>query len=326
LNPEIGRRWTVLSALQMLPLVLLAAAVILVTGCTPAPQTTETIELDPQQLDGDAAYQEVAKFLEVGRRDSGTPGAKLAAEYLATRLKQFKLSAQIDEFIDITPLGETTFYNVIGRRPGTRDGIIILASHFDTKCDIQPEFQGANDSGSSTGLLLELARLLIRSAYSGPEIWFVFFDGEECINKYGPRDGLHGSRYLAETLEKNGLAKNVQAMILLDMIGDCDLTITIPRNSTPELVSYVFQTARDQGARNNFALYPFEVLDDHVPFLSAGIPAVNLIDFHYGSKPGLNDYWHTAGDSIEHVCPQSLETVGRVVLGVLNRICGANEK
>jgi glutaminyl-peptide cyclotransferase len=148
----------------------------------------------------------------------------------------------------------------------------------------------------------------------------VFFDGEECMTHYGLSDGLHGSRHLAKRLIDAGRAGDIQAMILLDMIGDRDLTVTIPRNSTPALIAAFFEASREDGAREKFSLFPLQIGDDHDPFFSAGIPAIDIIDFHYGSAPGRNDYWHTEADRIDKISAESLGVVGRIVLRVLNRL------
>ena len=202
----------------------------------------------------------------------------------------------------------------------------MLGSHYDTKSGIAG-FEGANDSGSSTGLLLELARALKRDAPHGMEIRFAFFDGEECLVEYGPNDGFHGSRHLAEAMEADGSLSNVAAMILLDMVGDRDLTVTIPRNGTPWLAALAFEAARAEGARKHFQLYPYAVGDDHEAFFRRGVPAIDLIDFHFGSAPGQNDYWHTAADAMDKVSAESLGLVGRVAARMAETILrGAEEK
>ena len=136
----------------------------------------------------------------------------------------------------------------------------------------------------------------------------------------GANDGLHGSRHLAGQLVEQGRAAKVQAFILADMIGDKDLNVTIPQNSTPALISLVFKAATAGGTRASFSMYPYSVLDDHQPFLEKGIPAIDLIDFQYGSAPRLNDYWHTPNDTLDKLSGASLEVVGQVILRVLNEL------
>ena len=271
-------------------------------------------------FDANRAYTEVKDFCELGPRVSGTEGAKRAALYLSNRLTEIGIPNEIDEFQDQSAGQKRFFHNVLGTLKGKSDGLIILASHYDTKGGINDSFTGANDSGSSTGLLLELARTLSRLPESECGFIFAFFDGEECVNNYGVSDGLHGSRRMAETLVKNATVGNIKAVIVLDMIGDRDLTVTIPRNSTPELKSLVFEAAHEAGVRNKFSLYRTAILDDHVPFLEKGIPAIDIIDFEFGSSPGKNDYWHTDQDTLDKISPASLKAIGSVTLIMLRKL------
>ena len=280
-------------------------------------------QLDPAAFDGARALEEARGLVELGPRDAATPGAETAARHLADRLKAVGVEASLDEFTEMSPKGEVAFRNVIGRLPGRGEGLVLIASHYDTKSGLGDGFVGANDSASSSGALLELARV----AAAGPdlpfEVQFVFFDGEECMAHYGPSDGLHGSRHMAKKIVGEGRTGEIRAMILLDMVGDKDLTITIPRNSTPSLISAVFDAAREDGSRDKFSLFPLQIGDDHDPFFSAGIPAIDIIDFYYGSAPGRNDYWHTEEDRMDKLSAESLGTVGRVVLRVVNQLAAA---
>jgi glutaminyl-peptide cyclotransferase len=277
---------------------------------------------DPAGLNGSKALHEVTQFVQLGPRDSGTPGAKVAAEYLARRLKEIGLDADIDEFTDRTPSGETKFRNVTGRLIGNSPGLIILVSHYDTKSGISDDFSGANDSGSSTGLLLALARFYKQSDWQGPSLFFSFVDGEECMKNYGRHDGLHGSRRQAAVLTEGRLSADVKAVIVLDMIGDRDLQVTIPRNCDPGLRRLALQCAHDEGVRPQFSLLRSAMTDDHVPFLEAGMPAIDLIDFQFGSAPGKNDYWHTPQDTLDKLSPDSLQLVGRVTIRMINGLSG----
>jgi Zn-dependent M28 family amino/carboxypeptidase len=168
------------------------------------------------------------------------------------------------------------------------------------------------------GVLLALAPILKTGTKERPSVMLAFLDGEECQVAYGPNDGLHGSRHLVAGLVASGRARTVRAMILLDMVGDRNLNVAIPRNGTPELITAAFKAAEANGVREKFSLAGHAVLDDHQPFLDAGMPAVDLIDFDYGSGPGVNDYWHTPADTLDKLSPASLEIVGRVVLRMLN--------
>ena len=299
------------------PLVL----AVFLAGCRPSPRPpAPRASYDPATLQGARAMKEVTQFLSVGPRPSGSSGAQRAAGYLAARLEQYGLSVSVDEFREASGNTNVLFRNVLGTVTGQSDRTIILASHYDTKAGISPGFIGANDSGSSTGLLLELARLLAGIPAHSHTIVCAFLDGEECAVRYGPHDGLHGSRRLAGQISGPSSRREIVAVIVLDMVGDRNLSVTIPRNSSPELVSMAFQAARDHGVRSMFSLAATDILDDHVPFRKAGIPAIDIIDFQFGSVPGKNDYWHTDQDTIDKISEESLEIVGRVTLGMLNRL------
>ena len=306
---------------------LLAALIGFLTGCdrSPTPPVPPVKPAsapgipDPGAFQATSAWAYVEGLVAIRPRDAGTPGARRAAQWIYDTLATFGYEPELDSFDDPIPAGTATFHNVIARLPGTGSGIILLISHFDTKNGIGPDFQGANDSGSSTGVLLELARRFAGNR-PGPSIWFAFVDGEECRTAYGPHDGLHGSRRLARELRETDIASTVSAVIVLDMIGDRDLTVNVPANGTPYLVALAFRAATEAGIRPRFRLYDHAVLDDHVPFMEAGMPAINLIDFEYGSRPGANDYWHTMEDSLDKLSVQSLEHIGRTTIRMIQTL------
>ena len=304
---------------------LLAGFLLGVFGCRPSPLPKGLAfkPLAPRVLNADNAFAEACALVKLGLRDAGTPGARRAAGHLLIRLQAMGVQASLDAFTDETPDGQTTFWNVMGVIPaaGRRAAQapwIFLGSHFDTKSGLGNSFEGANDSASSSGLLLELARVLQAAGPLPVNIGIAFFDGEECRHSYAARDGLHGSRHAAQALCLNRRAGQVRAVIILDMIGDKDLNVTIPRNSTSDLVSRVFRAAAAEKVRNQFELMSGSLLDDHQPFLEAGMPSVVLIDFEYGSSPGRNNYWHTPQDTLDKLSAESLGVVGRVVIRVLN--------
>ena len=281
---------------------------LLLTGCGSA---------DSSAFDGTKAFVETEELVAIRPRDAGTAGARRAAVHLESRLKALGCTTTIDTFPEETPTGKLFFNNVLGRLPGKTKRLIVIGSHFDTKSGISPDFQGANDSGSSSGVLLELARVLAEKAPLESEFLFAFFDGEECRVEYGPADGLHGSRRLAQQLFDSGGAEFVEAVIILDMVGDKNLNVTIPRNSSRELVKELFFAAHQQGVRSVFSLSKGSIVDDHVPFLLAGMPAIDVIDFEFGSAPGLNDYWHTLEDSMDKLSAESMQMIGDTVLQMI---------
>lgn len=288
-------------------------------GCAPeqAPAPESAPLPSPSDFSGERALYEVTSLVALGPRDAMTDGARAAAVYLRDRLQKLGVAADIDTFVDRTPRGHQPFRNVIGTVPGAQPGLILLGAHYDTKSGLGSGFQGANDSGSGCGVLLEIARVLARTNWPGPGIQFVFFDGEEALRNYGASDGLHGSRHHAARLVREGRARSVLGVVVLDMVGDRDLNVVLPRNGTPALAARVLKAAQAEGVRSRFSLYAHEIGDDHEPFLQAGMPAVDLIDFTYGSAPGRNDYWHTPADTLDKLGAESLATVGRVVLRLL---------
>lgn len=303
-----------------LALTLILAGILLSAGCTEPTVPAAFEPLEPSALSEASALEEVEAFVALGPRTPGSPGAALAASYLKQRLDASGFKTEVDTFKDSAPGGTQTFRNVIATSDGPSDRIVVLVSHFDTKADISDDFIGANDSGSSTGLLLALAPILKHGVGGRLQIKLVFVDGEECLHSYGPNDGLHGSRRMASVLKNSPLKDSIEAVIVVDMIGDRDLNVSIPRNVSPLLAPLVFQCAEDEGIRDTFSLFKSAILDDHVPFLDAGFHAIDLIDFHFGSAPGKNDYWHTPEDSMDKLSAESLGKVGRVVIRMLNSI------
>jgi Zn-dependent M28 family amino/carboxypeptidase len=298
------------------------AASLLFMGCkkeTPvshvvAPRLAFTAE------HGTNALAQVSAFVQACTpRDSMTPGAERSAQWLKDKLVSSGLKhATIDTFMDKTPQGDQSFHNVEAIIPGQTARTILLLSHFDTKSGIAPSFQGANDGASSTGLLLELARIIAASGTPRYTIQVAFLDGEECKVTFDTQDGLHGSRHLSRKLKQQ--KKDIAAVILMDMIGDRDLHIQLPHNGTGALRAGALRAADATGDRDHIAPYDGVILDDHQPFLDEGFPAVDLIDFEYGDSPGKNNYWHTPNDTLDKLSEKSLTITGRIVLEMINQL------
>ena len=305
-------------------LCLSAALLFLTSSCGPAPASPPpppkpSATIPFTAANGASALARVVALCALGPRNAGTPGNERAAQWLAAELQKEGLESRIDTFTNETPSGTLVCHNVLASIPSCATGeCIVLLSHFDTKTGISTNFIGANDGGSSTGLLLEFAHVLRHSPLRQCNVLFGFLDGEECRVQYGPHDGFHGSRRLAAQLASK--TREVRAVILLDMIGDRDLTVTLPANGSPQLTQLVLESANKAGVREKFQLAEGRVLDDHQAFLEAGFPAVDLIDFVYGSAPGLNDYWHTPADTLDKISDASLTAVGQVVAEMLGQL------
>lgn len=300
--------------------ILAMGLILLLAACRRPAAPLPPSQLVPEHFSGDVALREAEDFLRVGPRVAGTAGANAAADYLYRRLADKGLDPSIDVFSEQTAAGQKTFRNVTAVVPGTGTGIVVLASHYDTKSGIADDFVGANDSGSSTAVLLTIADLLTNRPPLRPTVVLAFLDGEECVRSYAANDGLHGSRRLLHRMTGRGELRHIKAFILLDMVGDRHLSVTLPANTTPELAALTFAAARAEGVRLRFCRWDRDILDDHVPFLEAGVPAIDLIDFDYGSAPGRNDYWHTAKDTVDKLSPESLQIIGRVTIRMLNAL------
>lgn len=274
----------------------------------------------PPTVDGDRAMQYVKEIVKFGPRPLGSPNHKKVEDFISSRLK----GAQVEDdiFTADTPEGKFPVHNIIAKYPGAKDGIIIIASHYDTNYPLRnTSFVGANDGASSSGLLLELANHLRGKQRDGYSIWLVWDDAEEAMKPDGSggqpnempfsADSLYGITHLAEKWQADGTLKKVKAFILTDMIGDSDLNIEHETNSTPWLEDVVYEAAKRLGYQSHFFGRQLEVGDDHLPFVKRGVPSVDLIDFSYGYNVA---YWHTTEDTIDKLSPRSLQIVGNVVL------------
>jgi Zn-dependent M28 family amino/carboxypeptidase len=265
---------------------------------------------DAPRVDGAAALRHVERLVAIGPRVAGTPGGERARAYITGELKKLGVTAEVRAFEADTPHGRRRMANVVAVVPGRRPDVILLGGHYDTKHYTELRFVGANDGGSSAGLLLELTRRLAAwpREYT---YWIVWFDGEEAFVSWTPTDSLYGSRRLAAELAREG--RLPRAVIIVDMIGDRDLGILRDTYSTPWLRDIVWASAARLGHGRHFLATEMAVEDDHAPFLRAGVPGLLLIDFDYPP-------WHTAGDTLDKVSAQSLAVVGDVVLDALPSI------
>jgi Zn-dependent M28 family amino/carboxypeptidase len=250
----------------------------------------------------------VRDLVAFGRRAPGSEGMKKQQAYIRQKLKGDQLEE--DAFTAQTPAGKFELRNLIAKYPGTTNDIIVVASHYDTNYPLK-NYVGANDGGSSTAMLLELANQLRGQKRNGPAIWLVWFDGEEAFQKWSDADSLYGSRHLAEKWKADGTAKRIKAFLLLDMIGDKDLNIDWDANSTDSLRAVVEQATQNLAVRSHFFRRQTSIEDDHVPFARIGVPVVDLIDLDYGYN---NVFHHTSEDTIDKLSPKSLQIVGDVVL------------
>lgn len=292
-----------------------------------SPKTTNDSAPVPA-FNGTRAFADLKHLVSFGPRTAGSEELAKSRQWILGQLSQAGLKPEEDKFTATTPVGNLEMSNVIVRFPGASPDVVIVCGHYDTKRFDNFRFVGANDAGSSAALVLELARELVNRHFPYT-LWLVFFDGEEAERQqWSNDDSTYGSKHLAAKLSSEGELNRVKALILVDMIGDAKLDIRRDPTSTPWLTDLEFSTARRLGYKNYFLNQEYSVGgDDYDPWLAAGIPSVDLIDFDYGpnahAQPGDRDwniYWHTAEDTIEHCSAQSLEIVGRVVLGMLQAL------
>jgi Zn-dependent M28 family amino/carboxypeptidase len=268
----------------------------------------------PPAFDGARAIQYTKEIVAFGPRPLASANHKKVEDYIAAHLKGDEV--ENDSFIADTPEGKFPVHNLIAKFPGTRDGIIVVASHYDTNYPLRgTSYVGANDGASSSALLLELANQLRGKKREGFSIWLVWDDAEEAMKPETEmpfdKDSLYGIAHVAQKWQDDGTIKKIKAFLLADMIGDADLNVDRDLNSTAWLEEVVFQAATRLGYQSHFFARENQVTDDHIPFLQKGVPCADLIDFDYGYN---NVFWHTPHDTVDKLSPKSLEIVGKTIL------------
>ena len=267
---------------------------------------------------GASALNYTRQAVAFGPRPPGSEANRKLQSYILTQLKQDACEVLEDAFVAKTPKGDIPMKNIIAKFPGKSGKAIAVTGHFDTKTFPNRKFVGANDGGSSTGLLLEMAHALAHQPRID-DVYLVWFDGEEAIREeWQGTDNLYGSRHLADHWRKDGTLAKIKALINVDMIGDKALDIKPEGNSDPRLQQLMWTTAADLGYQAYFLnqrMSPEE--DDHIPFKVLGVPVLDIIDFNYGPD---NQYWHTDQDTMDKLSAQSLEIVGTVVLEAIHRL------
>lgn len=275
----------------------------------PAPPAAQT-----GGFDGQRAWVQLEKLVAFGPRPPDSANIRRTQQYIIGQLQSFGCPVKQDDFHAQTPVGMLAMKNIVAQVPGKSSDIILLLTHYDTLR--LPNFVGADDGGSSTALMLEMARVLC--GHPQPlAVWIAFLDGEEDQTNFTTEqeaktiwsddDSTYGSRELAAQMALSGDLKRVKALLLADMIGDANLDVTRDSNSTPWLEDLVWSVAQRLGYSRYFPNQSMAVDDDHMPFVRRGVPSVDVIDFAYPP-------WHTAGDTLDKCSPHSLAVVGHVFL------------
>jgi hypothetical protein len=289
---------------------------------TPVPATTSALA---GCVDGERARGHIERLIALGPRHAGTPGLERARQLILDTLRGFGLSPRRHDFEARTPhpdLASVPMANITvdcpaaggAWEPGNR--FVLVGGHFDGKLLPGIEFRGANDGGSSTGLLLELARCLASHPPPVP-VRLAWFDGEEAVVEWSDSDSLYGSKRMALELASSGEHRRIAAAVIVDMVGDPNLRLEREGLSTPWVRAALDRAASRLGFAELMRGRESSIEDDHVPLLGIGVPAAVLIDLQYGPGWGSNAWWHTAEDDLDRVSPASMAAVGRIVVEAL---------
>jgi len=267
-------------------------------------------------FDGKRALAHVAKQVAFGPRPSGSPAIVKLQEYIQSQLASYGCKVETDDFHADTPVGRLPMKNIVANIPGDKPGIIMLATHYDTA--LLDNFVGADDGGSSTGVMLELARLLC-AKHGTYQVWITFFDGEEAMKKWSDTDSRYGSRQMAAKLAMSGDLPKIKAFMLADIVGTRPLRFKRESDSTKWLVDLIWSVSKKLGYDDVFLDQSAAMSDDHDPFLKRNVPSADVIDLE--NYPGGNlYYWHTPQDTLDKVSPKSLAITGHVFLESLKQL------
>jgi glutaminyl-peptide cyclotransferase len=264
------------------------------------------------RFDSSRAWEHLRQLVAIGPRPAGSAAIDQSRTYIRKQLAAAGVAVTEQAWDDTTPTGPVHMVNLIATIPGASRDRIVIAGHYDTKRYRDIRFVGANDGGSSAAFVLEMARAL-QGRKSALTIELLFLDGEEAVIEWQGRDHTYGSRHYVDAARRDGSISTLKALILVDMIADRDLGIKRDTNSTPWLTDIVWNAARAQKLGEYFPNDRTEIEDDHLPFVEAGIPSVDIIDLEYPA-------WHTPLDTLDAVSARSLQVVGDVVLAALPQV------
>lgn len=261
------------------------------------------------QFDSGNAWEHLRQLVSLGPRPAGSPAIEQSRKYIREQLSRSGVTITEQAWEDQTPTGPVKMVNLLATIPGASKDRLVISGHYDTKQVREFRFVGANDGGSSAAFLIELARVL-KARRNPMTIELLFLDGEEAVLEWQGNDHTYGSRHYVEMAKRDGSLATLKAMVLVDMIADRDLRIKRDDNSTGWLTDIVWQAARRQKLTDYFSDERTRIEDDHLPFLQAAVPSVDIIDLEYPA-------WHTAKDTIEAVSARSMQVVGDALIDAL---------
>jgi len=277
-------------------------------------------------ISGEAIYNLTQQYVnEAPHRYVGSPDHARAEEFIKSQFapEAARGNLETDSFVASTPIGQVAMRNYIVRYPGKKDGVIVLASHYETNYPLRDiNFVGANDGACTTALLIEIGHYLRAHPPEGFSVWLVFDDGEEAIREWSDSDSLYGTRHLAAKWSKDGTITRIKAFLLADMIGDKDLNIDRESNSTPWLTNLLAVAAKNTGHSGYVFRNSMTVSDDHLPFKQRNVPVLDLIDIEYGPHTSQmpDGYHHTAMDTMDKISPKSLQISADLFLEMIRLI------
>ena len=258
------------------------------------------------------------------KRFIGSPGHAAAEAFIKDHFKPEVAKGDFvdDRFTARTPIGPLTMHNLIVKFPGKKDGIIVLASHYETNYWLKDiNFVGANDGACTTALLIELGEYYRAHPPQGYSVWLLFTDGEESINKdWTDSDSLYGTRHIAAKWSGDGTIGHIKAFVLADMIGWKEMNIDREGNSTPWLVDLLAKAGKDTGHSKYLFKESQAVEDDHLPFMQRGVPVLDVIDFQYGTAQNPEAYHHTELDTMDKLSATSLQVSADLFLDLVKLI------
>ena len=298
-----------------------AAAQPLPTSTAASAPSQTAVEAPPPEktggFDGKRAFAHVAKQVSFGPRPSGSQAILKLQDYLRAELKSYGCTVNVDSFSADTPAGRLPMKNILVKIPGEKPGIILLGTHYDTKR--LENFVGADDGGSSTAVMLELARLLC-GQHGKNAVWIAFFDGEEAVNRdWKDPDNRYGSRQMAAKLSTSGDLQKIRAFLLADLVGGRNLHVKKESYSTKSLTELVWAVADRLGYQSVYLDQGSTIEDDHLSFLNRKVPSMDVIDLDNGPDGDVY-YWHTPQDTLDKISAKNLAIVGHVFLESIKQL------
>ena len=297
------------------------SALVLCTALVLAPRSRAQVHA----VSGQAVLKLTQQYVDAApKRFIGSPGHDAAEQFIKGHFGPEVAKGNLvdDRFTARTPVGALTMHNLIVKFPGRKDGIIVLASHYETNYWLKDiHFIGANDGACTSALLIALGEYYRTHPPQGYSVWLLFTDGEESINKeWTDSDSLYGTRHIAAKWSADGTIGRVKAFVLADMIGWKDMNIDREGNSTPWLLDLLAKAGRDTGHSKYLFKESQPIEDDHLPFMQRGVPVLDVIDFEYGTASNPEAFHHTELDTMDKLSATSLQVSADLFLDLVKLI------